>query len=75
MGIQRQFNRMQGTSSSKLEALNEANEHRYLHATKGFRPVSKVRMAAAMITAEIKAGQMPFSMSMIQQALKAARGK
>lgn len=74
MSIQRQFNRSQGVTSKKLEQFNEANEHRYLHATKGFRPVSKVRMAAAMITAEIKAGQAPFSMTMIQKALKAVRG-
>lgn len=59
-----------------LDKVNEAqaeNRKRVIHPTKGFRKLSAKRSMAESIVAQIKTGQMPFSMKAIKRELSNVR--
>ena len=76
MSIQRQFERNARVNAGikhpkVLDAFNDTQfECYYLHPTKGYRKVTIKRSHAAIITHEIKTGQVPFSMKLMQQAIR-----
>ena len=58
-------------------ALAQRNENlaaeampRFLHATKGFRPLSAKQSKAEMLAAHIRAGMLPWSMKLIKRELR-----
>lgn len=55
-----------------LDTQNERHGVFFLHPTKGWRMITPKRSAAAIITAEVKAGMEPFSLRRWRRRLKAA---
>lgn len=54
-----------------LARVNDKKTGGFTHATKGFRAISPKRAAAAVITAELRNGQRPFSTWLTARDLKA----
>ena len=67
--LERQARRLNGEEHPKtLEKFNDTREtnEQYLHPTKGWRRMSERRSQITRLTAEIKHGKLPFSMSIMQ---------
>lgn len=67
--LERQARRLNGESHPKtLEVFNDSQPTNmpYLHPTKGWRRMSERRSQITLLTAEIKHGKLPFSMTIMQ---------
>lgn len=68
--LERQRLRLNGVQPTKvLDRYNDTLSEKYLHPTKGYRHISLKRSRVTLLTAEIKRGAFPWSMTLIQREL------
>lgn len=60
------------TAGKTLDEINErmAGDGKYLHPTKGVRKISPKRVRAAIMTADVRAGLVPFNTDLFRQAIQ-----
>lgn len=69
--LKRRHNVLNGWNNPKvLDPYNDTLAEQYLHPTKGYRKISAKKSKAALLTAEMKAGHLPWSMTLIQRELE-----